>query len=145
LLLSASASPPTVLIQDLRLGGLAAVQFKPTESTTAVTCAAFEVSGTVPSSADANLLLGFRDGTLALFRVCLPVLTQARGLAADFTRTSRLQIDTVGVISGLHKASMGGVTATAFVPGYSSRAVSIGCDGRCKLVDFEEGGQTLRT
>ncbi|KAF3004352.1 hypothetical protein E8E13_009686 [Curvularia kusanoi] len=114
LLLSASASPPTVLIQDLRLGGFAAVQFKPTESTTAVTCAAFEMSGSVSSSADANLLLGFRDGTLALFRVCLPVLTQASGLAADFTRASRLQIDTVGVIGGLHKASMGGVTATAF-------------------------------
>ena len=45
----------------------------------------------------------------------------------------------------LHKAAMGGITAAAFVPGYASRVVSIGHDGRCRLVDFKGGGKILRT
>jgi WD40 repeat protein len=45
LLLSASPSPPTILIQDRRLAGLAPTHFKPTDSTTSVTCAAFDTAG----------------------------------------------------------------------------------------------------
>lgn len=51
----------------------------------------------------------------------------------------------VGSIRKLHKAAMGGITAAEFIPGYKSRAISIGHDGRCRLVDFEDGGTVLRT
>lgn len=145
LLLSASPSPPTILIQDWRLGGLAPTHFKPTESTTSVTCAAFDTIGSTRRSLQTNLLLGFRDGTLAMYRVFLPVLTHAQTAPTSFSQTFQLQIAKVGVIRKLHRALMGGVTATAFVPGYASRVVSVGSDGRCRLVDFEQGGQKLRT
>jgi hypothetical protein len=144
LLLSASPSPPTILIQDRRVGGMAAVHFKSMESTTSVTCAAFDTAGCTSRSLQTNLLLGFRDGTLAMYRVFLPVLTHAQAASASYSQISQLQIAKVAAISKLHRALMGGVIATAFVPGYASRAVSVGCDGRCRLVDFE-GGQRLRT
>jgi hypothetical protein len=90
-------------------------------------------------------LLGFRDGILVMYRVFLPVLAHAQAASASYSQTIQLQIAKVGAITKLHRAIMGGVTATAFVPGYTSRAVSVGSDGRCRLVDFEEGGQKLRT
>ena len=144
LLLSASPSPPTILIQDRRLGGLAPMHFKPTESTTSVTCAAFDTSGSTRRSLQTKLLLGFRDSTLAMYRVFLPVLVHAQAAPASYSQTFQLQIVKLGAINKLHRALMGGVTATAFVPGYTSRAVSVGSDGRCRLVGFE-GGQKLRT
>ena len=121
------------------------MHFKPTESTTSVTCAAFDTADCTPRSIQANLLLGFRDGTLAMYRVFLSVLTHAQAAPASYSRTYQLRIVKLGAISKLHRALMGGVTATAFVPGYTSRAASVGSDGRCRLVDFEEGGQKLRT
>jgi WD40 repeat protein len=145
LLLSASPSPPTILIQDRRLAGLAPTHFKPTDSTTSVTCAAFDTTGLASRSLHINLLLGFRDGTLAMYRVFLPVLTHVQAAPASYSQTFQLHIAKVGAITKLHRALMGGVTATAFVPGYTSRAVSVGSDGRCRLVNFEEGGQKLRT
>lgn len=121
------------------------MHFKPTESTTSVTCAAFETSGSTLRSLQTNLVLGFRDGTLAMYRVFLPVLVHAQATSTSYLQTIQPQIVKLGAISKLHRALIGGVTATAFVPGYTSRAVSVGSDGRCRLVDFEEGGQKLRT
>ena len=37
------------------------------------------------------------------------------------------------------------VAGAAFVPGYRSRAVSVGADGKCRLIDFENKGKLLRT
>jgi hypothetical protein len=51
----------------------------------------------------------------------------------------------IGAIKKLHKAAIGGIVAVEFLPGYNSRVVSIGHDGRCRLVDFEGGPQVLRT
>lgn len=57
----------------------------------------------------------------------------------------QLQLARIGAMKKLHKAAMGVITAAAFVPEHKSRVVSIGHDGRCQLVDFEGGGQKLRT
>jgi len=51
----------------------------------------------------------------------------------------------IGAIKKLHKATMGGIAAAEFLPGYRSRIVSIGHDGRCRLVEFEGGPKVLRT
>lgn len=80
-----------------------------------------------------------------MYRVFLPVLAHAQAASASYFQAFQLQIAKVGVIRKLHRALIGGVTATAFVPGYTSRAVSVGSDGRCRLVDFEGVGQKLRT
>ncbi|TKA77977.1 hypothetical protein B0A49_02437 [Cryomyces minteri] len=37
------------------------------------------------------------------------------------------------------------ITAAAFMSGHKTRAVTVGADGRCRLVDFESGGKILRT
>lgn len=144
-LLSASPSPPTVLIQDRRVDGLAAVHFIPTNSKTAVTCAAFEFSCKKTQLSHTRLVLGFRDGTLAMYTVLLPEVINFRNSLSTYASVAQLQIVEVGAISKLHKASMGGVTAASFMTGYKSRVVSIGYDGRCRLVDFEQGGKKLRT
>lgn len=38
-----------------------------------------------------------------------------------------------------------GITGAAFLPGHRTRAVSVGGDGKCRLVDFDCGGKILRT
>lgn len=144
--LSASASPPTLLIQDQRLAGLAAVNFKPTDTPSAVTCAAFEVFDGATQSSFSQLVLGFKDGTLGMYKVFLPSLSQGQNLPqTGQVFDLQLRPVRVGVMGRLHKAALGGVAAAAFIPGYKSRVVSIGHDGRCRLVDFERGGQKLRT
>lgn len=37
------------------------------------------------------------------------------------------------------------IAGAAFVPGYRSRVVSTGADGKCRLIDFENEGKILRT
>lgn len=141
-LLSASPLPPTILIQDRRWAGIAAVHFKPTDTSSAATCAAFQEHNDTAPSLYTKIVLGFRDGTLAMYKIYISSLTQSNQRPGSLPQ---LLPSRVGVMSKLHKAAMGGVTAAAFVPGYSSRVVSIGQDGRCRLVDFEGNGQKLRT
>lgn len=54
-----------------------------------------------------------------------------------------------GYDQGTRTAAVGsksvGITGAAFLPGYRTRALSVGGDGRCRLVDFEAGGKILRT
>ncbi len=139
-------SPPTVLLQDRRLDGLAPVRVRPIDSSTAVTCAAFGACGGVDCLGFAYLVLGFRDGTLALYQMVLPSLARVQDtVRVESTSALDLQPVRSGAIMRLHKAAMGGVTAVAFIPGHNSRVVSIGHDGRCRLVDFEGSGHKLRT
>lgn len=145
-LLSASPLPPTTLIQDRRLAGTAAVDFKSFDTSSAVTCAAFEILNGASEASFTQFVLGCKDGTLALYKMSLPSLDQSQTpLQNGQPLDRRLQPVKVGAMSKLHKAAMGGVTAAAFIPGYKSRVVSVGHDGRCSLVDFTSGGQKLRT
>lgn len=145
-LLSASSAPPTVLIQDRRRAGIAAVDFNPPDSSSAVTCTAFESLLGAADPASTQFVLGFKDGTLALHSVSLPSLGHNQIPLQDGRwQYQRLQPLSLGAMSQLHKVAMGGVTAAAFIPGYTSRVVSIRHDGRCRLVDFANGGQKLRT
>ncbi|KAF1923371.1 uncharacterized protein M421DRAFT_406859, partial [Didymella exigua CBS 183.55] len=131
ILLSASSSPPTVLIQDRRWPGSAAVDFKLTGTSSAVTCAAFETLSWAAEQSSIQFVLGFKDGALALYKTTLPLLSQSLTPHHDDQSTDRqLRPTAEAALSKLHRAAMGGVTAAAFIPGYASRVISVGQDGR---------------
>lgn len=145
ILLSASPTPPTVYLQDRRWGGSAPVTFQPTDAHSPVTCAAFQTLEAPFPPSYANFVLGFQDGALAMYRLFLPHLAEPGKAAHHAAQDLLLQPIRVGAVKKLHKAAMGGITAVEFLPGYKSRMVSIGHDGRCRLVDLEHGGSVLRT
>lgn len=146
ILLSASSVPPVIYMHDQRLGGSGSVRFFPTDSDAAVTCAAFKASVDSHQPSRTQFALGFQDGMVAVYRVSLPRLPQnSEGSRFDQIRPAQLQPARVGVMQKLHKGAIGGCTAVEFIPGYRSRIVSTGHDGRCRLVDFGYGGKILRT
>ncbi|EAT92556.1 hypothetical protein SNOG_01061 [Parastagonospora nodorum SN15] len=133
-LLSASPAPPTLYIQDRRWRGSAPVKFQPTDAETPVSCAAFSGPHTPTDNLHTSFVLGFRDGKMAMYRLFLPTMPEQRKQCElGGVRTFDLQPVRIGAIKKLHKASMGGVVAAEFVPGYTSRIISIGHDGRCRL------------
>lgn len=145
-LLSASPSPPTMFIQDLRFGGGGALNFQLGGAQSPAVFAEFQGEEYLALSSYAFFVVGFQDGTLSLFKLakfsrrpsCLDTpLSPMQALSLPPSK--------VGSIKKLHKAAMGGITAASFLPGYKSRVISVGHDGRCRLVDFEGGGRILRT
>ncbi|TKA32520.1 hypothetical protein B0A50_01628 [Salinomyces thailandicus] len=146
LMVSASDDPPCVYVKNLSYNS-SPVLLEPRASEAAVCAVAFH-----PERPNI-FLLGFRDGTLAAY---------------DGTRVGRKQHGTqsnqgavndgeVARFMGLHRTTAKAVTKTgisikpasisraAFLQGYKTRAVSVGSDGRCRLVDFADGGIILRT
>jgi hypothetical protein len=135
ILLSASPAPPTIYIQDRRWGGSAPVNFQPSDAQTPVTCAEFQ-GPREKDEKDMHFVLGFQDGRVVLYHL---------SIVKRRNHHFQLQPVKVGAIMRLHKATMRGVSAMKFIPGYAARIVCIGYDGRCRLVDFEGGGKVLRT
>lgn len=145
ILLSASSSPPKIYLQDLRFKGSASVSFQPADVESLVACATFQRSENANPSY-ASFLLGFQDGTLSLYKLGLPTRRQSyQDVYLNQAQAFLLQPTRVGCIAKLHKPAMGGITAAEFIPGYKARVVSVGHDGRCRLVDFEGRGRVLRT
>lgn len=145
-LLSASPDPPTIYLQDTRGGGRAPVRFYPKDAQSPVSHAAFQDCDGPTQSSRMRLVLGFRDGGLGMYRLFLPALSN-RQTASQAQQIQSFQLLPIRIdfINRLHKAAMGGITATEFIPGYAARIVSIGHDGRCRLVDFAGGAKILRT
>jgi hypothetical protein len=143
-LLSASSDPPTIYLQDTRWGGNAPVNFHPTEARSPGTCAAFQQFSGPIKPAYTNFLIGFQDGLLAMYRLFLPTLRK-RNAEPHQTQSFSLQPVRIGAMKRVHKPATGGVSAAEFIPGFKSRVVSIGFDGKCRIVDFEGGGKVLRT
>ncbi|KAF2110260.1 hypothetical protein BDV96DRAFT_650908 [Lophiotrema nucula] len=114
-LLSASPTPPTVFIQDLRVIGGASVQFQPSTRSPAA-CAAFH-----PHSA-CFFAIGFTDGTVAVYRFAKPSLQPLATVITDDNGLARPK--ELGSVKRLHKASMRGVLAIDFIAGYHARIVS---------------------
>lgn len=146
LLLSTSPSPPTIYLQDQRHGGNGPVHFCPADARAPASCAAFQQSAAPEELSYTRFVIGFQDGLLVMYRIFLPSLQERhRTLHKSQMQGFRLQPTRVGVVKQLHKAAMGGISAVDFIPGYKSRTVSIGHDGKCRLVDFEGGVKILRT
>lgn len=145
ILLSASSQPPKVCLQDLRIGGSAPISFYPIDSGSPAAVAAFQ-RHSISNSSCASFLLGFRDGTLSLYKLALPPRHQPyQNVDLDRSQISLLQPTRLACIKKLHKSAMGGIVAAEFIPGYKSRAVSVGHDGRCRLVALEGRRRILRT
>jgi WD40 repeat protein len=132
-----------MFVQDLRYGVAPATNFHPLDMQSPAVFAAFQDEEDAGNSSYILFVVGFQDGTLSLFKLS----TRSRRLSCvDPSAPLLLQPSLVASILKLHKAAMGGLSAASFLPGHKSRIVSVGNDGRCRLVDFEGGrGKILRT
>ncbi|GAB7358376.1 hypothetical protein MBLNU230_g2446t1 [Neophaeotheca triangularis] len=142
LLLSASNNPPSVYVKNLAHNATP-VLLQPRASDGPVCVASFH-----PDRANI-FLLGFANGTLAAYDATR-VMKRQHGKYANQEHANRGEI---ARFAEMHrptsKAGASGksltITGAAFLPGYKTRAISVGSDGRCRLVDFADGGITLRT
>ncbi|PSN69980.1 hypothetical protein BS50DRAFT_618931 [Corynespora cassiicola Philippines] len=116
IIVSASPTPPVILMQDIHFLGRAPLQFQPSHSKYPVTCCSFRVSDHNSSVAQTFFLLGYQDGTLAVYRLSPRILHPA-----NQHQKLPLHPYELGSIKKLHKAAMGGIAAAEFVPGYKSR------------------------
>jgi hypothetical protein len=122
------------------------VNYRSTDANAPVSCAVFRVEEDEAEHSYTLFVLGFQDGRLVLYRLFLPRSSRHRNHRySHHAQSFQLQPVRIAAIGKLHKAAMGGIAAAEFLPGYKSRIVSIGHDGRCRLVDFEGGGKVLRT
>lgn len=142
LMVSAQGSPPVVFLNDLAKNSAATV-LKPQASTSGIAIAAFH-----PERANI-FTLAFDDGTLAIYDAS----RMSRGIESGrHVNQHYVGKGEIGRIDKLHHAvrvkdesGSRATTGAAFIPGYKLRMITVGVDGRCKLVDFSEGAKVLRT
>jgi WD40 repeat protein len=142
LMVSAQGSPPVVFLKDLAKNSAATI-LKPQASTSGIAIAAFH-----PERANI-FALAFDDGTLAIYDAS----RMSRGMdSGRYANQHYVGKGEIGRIDKLHHAvrtkDEGGsraITGAAFMPGQKLRTITVGIDGRCKLVDFSEGAKVLRT
>lgn len=131
-LLSCSADPPVIQLHNRQLN--TTVDIKPKASSRPVVCCAFH------PTRKSTFVLAFADGALAAY-------DSTRLVRGDKARTTARK-GNVGSGGGEHIHSFGhlhdasisggaGITGVEFIPGYRTRAVSVGEDGRLFIVDFE--------
>jgi len=146
LLVSASDHPPVVYLKNLTHNSTP-ILMEPRASSAAVCTASFH-----PERPNV-FLLGFRDGTLASYDASKisrknhgPFSNEGMMVDGEISRFSNLHRTTSKTANkggtGTHMVS---ITGAAFLRGYKTRAISIGSDGRCRLVDFADGGIVLRS
>ncbi|CAK3884870.1 uncharacterized protein RCC_06289 [Lecanosticta acicola] len=143
LILSASHQPPVIFLKNMTHNS-SPVQMLPNASAASVSHAAFH-----PERPNIYLL-AFRDGTVAAY--------DATKAPRHGSSESRSVVDgEIASIRNVHRAVVTGdevfdksnlaapLAGAAFLPGFKTRAVTAGRDGKCKLVDFARGGVVLRT
>ena len=123
------------------------VLIEPTASSAPAFCANFHPE-------KSNLfVVAFRDGTIAAYDTDLLPKTDLN-CYADQERVNRCEISHFRDLHQLARIETSTfpkssaaipVTGTAFLPGFKARAVTVGSDGRCKLIDFANEGIVLRT
>ena len=139
LLVSASDNPPVVYLKDLKQNS-APTLIEPQASETAVSKIAFH-----PERANI-FLLAFRDGTIAAF----DGTKISRNRTGSFANQESMNAGEISRLPQLHRTTsesldVPSVSDAAFLPGYKTRAITTGSDGRCRLIDFADGGVILRT
>lgn len=80
--------------------------------------------------------LAFSDGVLAAY----DYNTLSKGRAKSSVEVPRCTAKSIHAFKHLHDPSIkgsAGITGVEFLPGSGSRAITVGEDGRCFLVDFE--------
>ncbi|KAH7119849.1 WD40-repeat-containing domain protein, partial [Dendryphion nanum] len=129
-LLSASPKPPTISIFDLRLPGTAPIRVVPSHTRSPVNCAMFQQSNNDDGAGSYIFALGFQDGSLGVYNLVMPRLSlyQAPQLMDPdlLTPIHVRRPKKLACVSRLHKASMRGIMAVAFLPGHPSRMRVLG-------------------
>ncbi|KAF2764603.1 hypothetical protein EJ03DRAFT_19196 [Teratosphaeria nubilosa] len=145
-MVSASDKPPVVHLQSLQRN-TRPILIEPRASSAAVCAAAFH------SERPNIFLLGFRDGTVAAYDATR-VSRKNRG---SFSNQETVNDGEISHFTNLHRTTSKTVTSggiasknasiagAAFLQGYKSRAITVGSDGRCRLVDFADRGVILRS
>jgi len=158
LILSASEKPTVVYLQNLTLK-TPAIQLHPSASNAAIATAAFH-----PERPNV-FLLAFKDGTIAAYDATRIARSDASRTGSTSRPATNGHAGEISHFSNLHRmtnirnmsdppdaspnTTVGSksvsITGAEFLPGFRTRAISVGADGRCRLVDFEAGGKILRT
>ncbi|KAH9826794.1 WD40 repeat protein [Teratosphaeria destructans] len=145
-MVSASDMPPVVSLKSLQ-HNTQPMLIEPRASSAAVCTAAFH-----PERPNI-FLLGFRDGTVAAYDATR-VSRKNRG---SFSNQETVNDGEISHFTSLHRTTSktvasGGIASknasiagAAFLQGYKSRAITVGSDGRCRLVDFADRGIILRS
>jgi hypothetical protein len=145
LMVSATDKPNVVHLRNLEHNS-AAVIVKPQASDAAVSSIAFH-----PERPNI-FVLAFIDGTIVAYDATR-ITKAATGSASGESRNK----GEIGRATGLYKAVTGAsapgaqiasdvpIVGVAFIPGFKTRVVTAGVDGRCRLVDVAQGGSTIRT
>ena len=156
-LLSASAIPPTIYLQQLDTGG-SPILIMPNSSSSAVVAAAFH-----PERYNI-FALGFADATLAIFNTSY-LLRRKEEPGNHIELASVKKLHSVGTEACSHMSdcslsccghdthtcnvSVGdratSIASVAFVPGSECTTISVGADGRCCVVDFSMGAAAIRS
>ncbi|KAI5858434.1 hypothetical protein BZA05DRAFT_3132 [Tricharina praecox] len=134
LIISASSKPPTVQIHNQMMA--TTISLVPSASSAPVVTCAFH------PSRKHIFLLAFGDGVLAAFDYTKLSPAKAGNKENAGLGVTRCHARGIHTFRHLHDPSIAGsagITGAGFVPGQRSRAVTVGEDGRCFLVDFEKG------
>lgn len=139
LMLSASQDPPMVFLKNLA-HNTSPLKIQPQASDAAVCCAVFH-----PERPNV-FLLAFRDGTVAAY----DATKMPRNNRGTYANQQSVNDGEIAHLQKVHRATAADADAApiagiTFLPGYKTRAITAGRDGRCKLIDFTKGGETLRT
>lgn len=139
LLVSASDNPPAVYLKDLKQNSAPTL----IESQASQTC----VSKIAFHPERPNIfLLAFRDGTVAAY----DATRINRNHRGTFANQETVNAGEISRMLQLHRTTSQtlntpSISDADFLPGYKTRAITTGEDGRCRLVDFADGGIILRT
>ncbi|SMQ49612.1 unnamed protein product [Zymoseptoria tritici ST99CH_3D7] len=145
LVLSASLNPPVIHLKNMTTN-TASLRIHPNASSAPISCAVFH-----PERPNV-FLIAYRDGTIAAYDASrLP--KRDFGVHADLG----LKDGEIGHFSNLHRGTVEGdsslnkttlaapIIGIAFLPGFKTRAVTAGRDGKCKIIDFAKSGEVLRS
>lgn len=142
MVLSASNDPPVVYLKNLTHNTVSTT-FHPNVSAAPVSFAAFH-----PERPNV-FVLAFRDGTVAAYdatKMSKRGPDQSSAMDGEVSHLSNLHRVVVTGDSSLNKSTLAApIVGVAFLPGYKTRAVTAGHDGKCKIVDFAKQGVILRS
>ena len=139
LMVSASDHPPVVYLSNL-LHGSSPILIESRTSMAAVSVISFH-----PERANI-FLLAFRDGSVAAHDAS----RIGRIHGGLYANQNDVRSGEICSIRKLHRATTDGaklasMTGAAFLPGFKTRAITVGSDGRCRVIDFAGKGEILRT
>lgn len=142
IVLSASNDPPVVHVKNVAHNNVSST-LHPNASSAPISCAVFH-----PERPNI-FLLAFRDGTVAAYDATkMPKRGPDQSSAKDgeISRISNLHRVVVTGDASLGKSTLAApIAGAAFLPGYKTRAVTAGRDGKCKIIDFANKGVIVRS